>query len=140
MKITEEDLMNRCGIEGYFILSSKISTNKYFDVKSLLAENHNFVMDYFLERINSEFDMIISAELGGSLIASALSERLNKPFAILRKERPNIGTPRGKVLIVDDVCTSYNTVNKMIKWIKDCNAEIVQIVIAIDRRKRIKKK
>lgn len=136
MKITEEDLMNRCGIEGYFILSSKISTNKYFDVKSLLAENHNFVMDYFLERINSEFDMIISAELGGGLIASALSERLNKPFAILRKDRPNIGTPRGKVLIVDDVCTSYNTVNKMIKWVKDCNAEIVQIVIAIDRRQK----
>ena len=137
MKITEKDLMDRCGLEGYFILSSKTSTNKYYDVKSLLAEDHNFVIEYFLERINSEFDMILSAELGGSLIASALSERLNKPFAILRKDRPNIGTPQGRVLIIDDVCTSYNTANKMIKWARDCKAEIVQIIIAIDRRKKI---
>ena len=140
MKITEKNLMDRCGLEGYFILSSKISTNKYYDVKSLLAEDHNFVIEYFLERIDSEFDVILSAELGGSLIASALSERLNKPFAILRKDRPNLGHPFGKVLIIDDVCTTHNTVNKMIKWVKDCNAKIVQIVIAIDRRKPIKKK
>ena len=138
MKITEEELMERCGIEGYFILSSKISTNKYYDVKSLLAVDHNFVLEYFLERIETEFDMIVSAELGGSLIASALSERLNKPFAVLRKDRPNLGIPRDKVLIIDDVCTSFNTANKMIKWVNDCGAEIVQIIIAIDRRKKIK--
>lgn len=140
MKITEKELMDRCSLEGYYVLSSKQITNKYYDVKSLIAEDHNFVIEYFLERINSEFDMIVSAELGGSLIASALSERLDKPFAILRKDRPNIGTPRGKVLIIDDVCTSYNTVNKMIKWVKDCNAEIVDIIIGIDRRKPIKEK
>lgn len=136
MKITEEELMERCGIEGYFILSSERSTNKYYDVKSLLAEDHNFVLEYFLERIETEFDTIVSAELGGSLIASALSERLNKPFAILRKDRPNLGVPRDKVLIIDDVCTTFNTANKMIKWVNDCGAEIVQIIIAIDRRKK----
>ena len=136
MKVTEQELIEKCGIEGYYVLSNKQVTNKYYDIKSLQCSNHNLVLDYFEERINSDFDMIVSAELGGSLIAAALSERLDKPFAVLRKDRPNIGCPHGKVLMIDDVCTSYNIMNKMIKWIKDCNASISQIIIAIDRRQK----
>ena len=141
MKITEEDLKERCGIEGYYVLSSKQVTNKYFDVKSLYCDDHNFVLEYFLERIKSnDFDCIISLELGGSLIAVGLGVKLNKPIAIFRKEKPSLGKPFKKCLVVEDVSTTGTSLRILEKWISDCDAEIFDVIIAIDRRKKIKKK
>ena len=135
MKYNENELKEKSSIEGYYVLSSKQITNKYYDVKSLYCKNHNLVLDYFVERINStEIDCIVSIELGGALIAVGLSERLNKSVAIFRKEKPSIGRPVGKCLIVDDVSTSGNSINIIKKWVEDCDAEISQVIVGIDRR------
>ena len=137
MKYQENELKEKSAIEGYYVLSSKKVTNKYFDLKSLYCKDHNLVLDYFVERINNSIDCIVSIELGGALIAVGLSERLNKPVAIFRKERPSIGRPIGKCLVVDDVSTSGNSLNIVQKWVQDCGAEISQIIVGIDRRKKI---
>ena len=138
MKHQENELEEKSGIEGYYILSSRQVTGKYFDLKSLYCKDHNLVLDYFVERINSEIDCIVSIELGGALIAVGLSERLNKPVAIFRKERPSIGTPVGRCLLVDDVSSTGNSLNIVKKWVQDCGAEIVQEIVGIDRRKKLK--
>lgn len=138
MKYSEEELKRRCPVEGYFILSSRQVTSKYYNLKDLYCRDHNLVLDYFEERINTEIDCIVSIELGGALIAVGLSERLNKPVAIFRKEKPSIGCPSGKCLVVDDVSTSGNSLNVIKKWAQDCCAEVSQIIIGIDRRKKLK--
>ena len=141
MNVTEQELMEKCGVEGYFILSSKQMTSKYYNVKDLYCKEHNLVLDYFVERIDNDFDTVVSIELGGALIATGLSERLNKALAIYRKERPNIGRPFGKCIVVEDVSTTGNSINILKKWIEDISdAEISQIIIGIDRRKPLRKK
>lgn len=136
MKYNEDELKEKAHVEGYYVLSSKQVTNKYYDVRSLYCNDHNLVLGYFEERINNnDIDCIVSIELGGALIASGLSERLNKQLAIFRKDRPSIGRPVGKCLIVDDVSTTGNSLKIVKKWVEDCGAEIVQEIIGIDRRK-----
>jgi len=139
MKYQEDELKEKSGIEGYWVLSSRAVTTKYYDAKSLFCRNHNLVLEYFEERITglkANIDCIVSIELGGALIAAGLSERLDKPIAIYRKERPSVGKPSGRCLIVDDVTTTGNSLNIIRKWIEDCGAEIVQEIVGIDRRER----
>lgn len=138
MKYNKDELKEKSGIEGYYVLSSKHITNKYYDVKSLYCRDHNLVLDYFEERINNEIDCIVSIELGGALIAVGLSERLNKSVAIFRKEKPSIGRPIGKCLVIDDVSSTGNSLNIIKKWVQDCGAEVSQIIVGIDRRKKLK--
>ena len=141
MSVTEQELMEKSGAEGYYILSSKQMTSKYYNVKDLYCREHNLVLDYFVERIANDFDTVVSIELGGALIATGLSERLNKALAIYRKEKPNIGKPFGKCIIVEDVSTTGNSLNILKKWIEDIpDANIEQIIVGIDRRKHPKSK
>ena len=137
MNITEQELMEKSGVKGYYILSSKQITSKYYNLKDLYCREHNLVLDYFVERIANELDTVVSIELGGALIAVGLSERLNKGLAIYRKDKPNIGKPFGKCLIVEDVSTTGNSINILKKWIDDISdTEISQIIIGIDRRRK----
>ena len=137
MKYHENELKEKSSVEGYFILSSRQVTGKYYNLKDLYCRDHNLVLDYFVERINNSIDCIVSIELGGALIAVGLSERLNKSVAIFRKEKPSIGRPIGKCLVVDDVTTSGNSINIVKKWVEDCGAEISQVIVGIDRRKKL---
>ena len=137
MKITEEDLKERCGMEGYYILSSRRMTNKFYNIRDLYCRNHNLILDYFEERIvDKNFDTVVGIGIGGSLIASGLGERLNKEIAIFRVERPSLGQPYGKCLIVDDVSSTGNSLNIIRKWSLDCGGTIQQEMIGIDRRKK----
>ena len=137
MKYHENELKEKSSVEGYFILSSRQVTGKYYNVKDLFCRDHNLVLDYFIERINNNIDCIVSIELGGALIAVGLSERLNKPIAIFRKEKPSVGRPIGKCLVIDDVSSTGNSLNIVKKWVQDCGAEVVQEIVGIDRRKKI---
>ena len=141
MICSEEGLKRRCSVEGYYVLSARQVTKKYYNLKDLYCRNHNLVIDYFLERIKSnDFDCIVSLELGGSLIAVGLGVKLDKPVAIFRKEKPSLGKPIGKCLIVEDVSSTGNSLNILRKWVEDSNAEVFDVIVGIDRRKSIKKK
>ena len=138
MKYNENELKEKSSVEGYFILSSRQVTGKYYNLKDLFCRDHNLVLDYFVERINGKIDCVVSIELGGALIAVGLSERLNKSVAIFRKEKPSIGRPVGKCLVIDDVSSTGNSLNIVKKWVQDCGAEVVQEIVGIDRRKKLK--
>ena len=136
MKHYENELKEKSGVDGYYVLSSKIVVNKYYNVKSLYCKYHNLVLSYFEERITTDIDCIVSIELGGALIAAGLSERLDKPLAVFRKERPSIGRPTGRCLIIDDVSTTGNSLNVVKKWVEDCGAKVEQVIVGVDRRKK----
>jgi len=138
MKITEEDLKQNCELEGYYILSSRRMTNKFYNIRDLYCKNHNMILDYFEERIiDKNFDTVIGIGIGGALIGSGLAERLNKSLAIFRVERPSLGQPQGKCLLIDDVSSTGQSLHILEKWISDCGYSISQTIIAIDRRKNV---
>ena len=136
MKYHEYELREKCGMNGILVLSRKVDT-KYYNIADLYCRDHNLVLDYFEERIINEIDCIVSIELGGALIAVGLSERLNKSVAIFRKEKPSVGRPVGRCLVVEDVSSSGNSLNVIKKWVQDCGAEVSQIIVGIDRRKKL---
>lgn len=140
MKITEEELCEKSQIEGYYVLSSKTISGCYYNIKDLYCRNHKLIIDYFVERIDDDIDTVVSIELGGAIIASGLAERLNKKLAIFRKEKPSLGVPKGKCLIIDDVSSTGNSLNIIRKWVLDSGTSVQQELVAIDRRKSIKKK
>ena len=137
MKITEEFLKTTCGIEGYYVLSSRRMTNKFYNIRDLYCRNHNLILDFFEERIiDKNFDTVVGIGIGGALIGSGLAERLNKTLAIFRVERPSLGRPFGKCILIDDVSSTGQSLHTLEKWISDCGASVLQTIVAIDRRRK----
>jgi orotate phosphoribosyltransferase len=78
--------------------------------------------------------------------AIALANLVNKPvqYAFNRKEIKNygeggqiVGAPlKGRILIIDDVITAGTAVHESMQLIKQANAQLAGIVIALDRQER----
>jgi orotate phosphoribosyltransferase len=138
METNEEELKKKCRINGMYILSSKLIANDYYDLADLYCRDPNLVLEYFRERTRGHFDCIASIELGGALIAAGLGSFYGMPVAIWRKERPLLGKPFGKVLVVDDVKTTGNSLHIVEKWVESCGAEVMQVLVGIDRSDELK--
>ena len=88
--IVSDELMKVYTIEkGCFVLSSGRTSNHYYDLKSAFCRKHSFIIGYFVSRVYCQFDSIISAELGGAMIASALAAYFIKPLCPLRHYVPD---------------------------------------------------
>lgn len=134
LNVIEETVLKRLSLKkGRFVLSSNRVSNYYYDLKSAFCRNPSSVLDYFIARITCEFDMIISAELGGALIASCLASQFRKPLCILRKDGSYINAIYGKVLIIDDVKTTGATLLKLRTKVLASNGSIAQELVGIDR-------
>lgn len=138
METKEEELREKCRINGIYMLSSKLVANDYYDLADLYCRDPELVLEYFRERTVGHFDCIASIELGGALIAAGLGAFYGMPVAIWRKERPLLGKPFGKVLVVDDVKTTGNSLNIVQRWVESSGAEVMQVLVGIDRSSELK--
>lgn len=117
---------------------------------SVLAE----VLDAFKEIGDFRCDVIIAPEAMGIPIAVSLSLELGIPYVIVRKKRYGLpgelnvaqttaysksemyinGIGKGdRVLIVDSVISTGGTMRAMIRGLRKIGAEIVDILIAVDK-------
>jgi len=138
MEINEEELKKECRINGMYILSSKLIANDYYDLADLYCRDPGLVLGYFRERARGYFDCIASIELGGALIAAGLGAIWDVPVCVWRKERPLLGKPFGKVLVVDDVKTTGNSLQIVERWVESSGAEVMQVLVGIDRSDELK--
>ena len=108
--------------------------------------------EYYADKIieeNIEFDLLFGPAYKGislvGAIAIALSNKgINKKFSSNRKEIKDhgeggliIGAPiLGKVLIIDDVISAGTSIKESFNIINSFNAEIVGIIVSIDRKER----
>lgn len=108
--------------------------------------------EYYADKIieeKIEFDLLFGPAYKGislvGAIAIALSNKgINKKFSSNRKEVKDhgeggliIGAPiSGKVLIIDDVISAGTSIKESFKLINSFNAEIVGIIVSIDRKER----
>lgn len=101
-----------------------------------------------IEQSEIEFDMLFGPAYKGiplvTLAAAALAEHhdIDVPYAYNRKEAKAhgeggsfVGAPlSGRVLIVDDVLTAGTAVRESHKLISDAGADVVGLVISLDRQ------
>ena len=137
---------------GNFTLHSGQVSLVYFDLRNLIVDPAFFsqVIDLYLEvlgGIESTFDFIAGPAYTGIPIATLLSQRLNKPMILIRKEAKTHGTGSGsqitsggfdasfnRVLIVDDVITSGASLFDTAKLLRDAGFTPVNFLVLIDRR------
>lgn len=108
--------------------------------------------EYYADKIieeKIEFDLLFGPAYKGislvGAIAIALSNKgINKKFSSNRKEIKDhgeggliIGAPiSGRVLIIDDVVSAGTSIKESFNLINSFNAEIVGIIVSIDRKER----
>jgi len=108
--------------------------------------------EYYANKIieeKIEFDLLFGPAYKGislvGAIAIALSNKgINKKFSSNRKEIKDhgeggliIGAPiSGRVLIIDDVVSAGTSIKESFNLINSFNAEIVGIIVSIDRKER----
>ncbi|ADG13358.1 orotate phosphoribosyltransferase [Methanocaldococcus infernus ME] len=127
---------------GDFILSSGKRSSYYVDIKKAITNPE------VLEMIGKEIakrvyeDKIAGIELGSVPIASVVSVLAKKPLVIIRKKPKDYGTMSKiegeikegeKVLIVEDVTTTGNSVIKAINEVREAGGIVERVIVVVDR-------
>lgn len=129
--------------EGEFELKSGQVSDYYIDVKSAML-NPKFLnlLCSMTRGQHYNFNKILCMETGGIPFAVALSLDFNKRYSILRKEDKSHGISNrligdigelDKVLIVDDVLTTGETVYELIKLVENRDAMVSGILCIVNR-------
>ncbi len=88
------------------------------------------------------YDILACMELGAVPLVVALSLETDIPYVIVRKEKREHGTSKQiegvevkdkKVLVVEDVTTSGNSVIKAIKIIRENKGIVDEVIAVVDR-------
>jgi len=146
-------------LEGHFLLSSGLHSNKYIqcalvlqypDITEKIADALIMkLLDTIGDKISS-VTYILSPAIGGIVIgqeiARLLTRKFNRTVKSIFTERENglMVLRRGfkisdsdKVIIVEDVITTGGTTKELVELVKNFNAELISCLCIIDRSKNI---
>ena len=138
----------RALLEGHFILSSGLHSNKYIQCAKLLSfPNHAFkICNSLSKKILKAFpflDLILSPAMGGIVIGYEIGRQLNIETIFSERIKGKFKLRRGfsikknaKVLIVDDVITSGKSSLECAKLVKKAKAKLLGFACVIDRSDR----
>jgi len=132
-------------LEGHFILSSGLHSEKYVQCAKLLSKPNkakNLCLS-LAEKINKNFpniDLILSPAIGGIVVGYEIGRILNKETIFAERIDKNFCLRRGfqikmgqKVLIVEDVITTGKSSLECSKLARNVDAEIIGYACLIDR-------
>jgi uridine monophosphate synthetase len=135
--------------EGNFTLSSGENSDFYFDFRALLGYPGimGMVVDFLGMEIKTrwergDYDLFCGIPLGGVFLSTLLSNKFDKPFIVPRKNK-NHGTKKEiegvfkenqKVIILDDVITSGETVLRTVEILKNQGLKILSVLTILDRQ------
>ena len=132
-------------LEGHFVLSSGLHSNKYIQCAKLLSFPNNskkicHSLGKKIKRKIKKIDLILSPAMGGIIIGYEIGrilnketifcERVNKKFVLRRGFKIKKNT---KVLIVEDVITTGKSSLECVNLIKKAKAKLVGFACIIDR-------
>ena len=144
-KTTLIKLLEDCGAIqfGRFVLTSGAVSDYYIDIKkastnpSVLKKIVKIMADY-----TEGYNVIAGMELGAVPLSVALSLETNIPYVIIRKEKREHGTSKQieggevnnkKVLVIEDVTTSGESVVKTVQVLRANNAIVDEVLVVVDR-------
>ena len=132
-------------LEGHFVLSSGLHSNKYIQCAKLLSfpstsKKICHSLGKKIKRKIKKIDLILSPAMGGIIIGYEIGrilnketifcERVNKKFVLRRGFKIKKNT---KVLIVEDVITTGKSSLECVNLIKKAKAKLVGFACIIDR-------
>ena len=132
-------------MEGHFILSSGLHTNKYIQCAKLLSypEKGMMMCKSLSEKIQQNFskvDMVLSPALGGIVVGYEIGRQLKvktifseREGGILKLRRGFEITPNSNVLIVEDVITTGKSALECSKIVFDNGANLLGYACIINR-------
>ena len=135
----------RALLEGHFILSSGLHSNKYIQCAKLLSfPNHAFkICNSLSKKILKAFpfmDLILSPAMGGIVIGYEFGRQLNIETIFSERIKGEFKLRRGfsikknaKVLIVEDVITTGKSSLECAKLVKKAKAKLLGFACIIDR-------
>jgi len=135
----------RALLEGHFILSSGLHSNKYIQCAKLLSfPKHAYNICNSLSKkilkIFPRIDVILSPAIGGIIIGYEIGRQLNTETIFCERVGGKFKLRRGfsikknaKVLIIEDVITTGKSSLECAKLVKKSKAKILGFACIIDR-------
>jgi len=131
-------------LEGDFKLSSGKVSNYYFDKYKFILNPAllNAVIDSLINLIPKETRRIAGGELGGALIAVALSLKTGMPSIVVRKKSKMYGTENviegelnkdDNIILIEDVFTTGRQAIEFANSIRERGGLVLKILCVIDR-------
>jgi len=138
-------LLKECGAIqfGRFVLTSGAVSDYYIDIKK--ASTNPLILRRIAEAMAEYaegYDFLAGMELGAVPLVVAASLETGIPFVIIRKEKRKHGTSKQieggdvknkKVLIIEDVTTSGESVVKSLKILREIGAKVDEVLVVVDR-------
>ncbi len=131
---------------GDFPLKNGETTNWYVDLRSVFARP-DFTESFAKALSNmvdpDSFDLVCGVPYGALPFATLVSQILNKPLILLRKENKGYGQKPQieglwkdgqRCLIVEDVITTGSSVNEAIEQIIANGLRVSHVVVCVDRQ------
>ncbi len=131
-------------LHGDFVLSSGRRSSVYFDKFRFLTDPDLLrdVAKATASLIPPDVTMLGAPEGAAMLLVAAVSLETGLPVTVVRKEPKEYGTkaqvegivePGARVALIEDVSTTGHQVRRAAEILQGAGAEIVTIVLAIDR-------
>ena len=131
-------------LHGDFVLSSGRRSSVYFDKFRFLTDPALLreVAKATASLIPADVTMLGAPEGAAMLLVAAVSLETGLPVTVVRKEPKAYGTgaqvegivePGARVALIEDVSTTGHQVQRAAEVLEGAGAEIVTIVLAIDR-------
>ena len=130
-------------LEGHFILSSGLHSDKYFQcAKVLQFPEHLTKFSQIISKYFKKFmpDVVISPAIGGVVLGTEVGRQLGARTIFAERKNGKMVIRRGfnikpkeKVLIIEDVITTGGSVLEVKRCVKDTGAEIVGVGVLVDR-------
>ena len=132
-------------IEGHFILSSGLHSQKYIQCAKLLSFPHlaNDICISLANKIKKKFksiDLILAPAMGGIIIGYEIGKLLKKETIFCERVEGKFKLRRGfhikkgsKVIIIEDVITTGRSSLECVKLITNAGAKLVGFASIIDR-------
>lgn len=129
---------------GNFQLKSGKISNVYINLKNVISfpNLHQKVCEKLAEKIHSNVDLICGTPYGAISFTSYISIIKKIPMIFLRKETKDYGTKKileghysnkQKVVLIEDVTTTGNSVREAANILEEQGLEVVQIITVFSR-------